>query len=193
MGLCVRWGRVVCTVVTGLQSDGDIAESCVVPPGALRCASLTADTTFRGWPQWTSKVRLGHCQRDILAVVVFIYRGFGYFGNVQYRSGQRGLRFWCVPCFRCFVSDYCNFWDWVHPKLNYPDFLISCFLYLAPEMSQSLLAPYSRFWMSHENWLVKLILLPIETCFVPSDGRLSWWRMRMIFSSNSLNFSSSFL
>lgn len=54
-------GGVVCTLVTGLQSDGDIAESCVVSPGALSCPSPITDTTFRGWPQWTSKVRLGRC------------------------------------------------------------------------------------------------------------------------------------
>jgi hypothetical protein len=54
-------GGVVCIVVAGLQSDGDIAESCVVPPGALGCPSHTTDTTFRGWPQRTSKVRLGYC------------------------------------------------------------------------------------------------------------------------------------
>lgn len=125
---------MVCTVVTGLQSDGDIAESCVVPPGALRCSSLTADTTFRGWPQWTSKVRLGHCQHDILAVVVFVWSGFGCVGKVTYKFGQRGLRFWCFLCFRCFVSEYCSFWDWVHPNLNYPNFLISSLFYPAPEV-----------------------------------------------------------
>jgi hypothetical protein len=65
-------GGMVCTVVAGLQSNGDIAESCVVPPGALSCPSPTTDTTFRGWPQWTSKVRLGQCRYGILAVVVLI-------------------------------------------------------------------------------------------------------------------------
>lgn len=71
-GLCVFVeGGVVCTLITGLQSDGDIAESCVVPPSALGCPSPITDTIFRGWPQWTSKVRLGKCWHGILTVVMW--------------------------------------------------------------------------------------------------------------------------